>query len=280
MKETFFSSEEIKKLDPCEKVGLLATISPEGSPHITLITSIQPLSENKMAFGEFSRGLSKYHVRNNPKTGFLMMTTDRSLWRGTALWTGAKKEGPEYAMFNEKPMFRYNTYFGIDTVHYLDPVHLSPAEKLPLASIALSMLLTRAAVGFKDSTDGETPLNNISLSLFNRLSSLKFIAWIDNEGYPAIVPVLQCRASSPGTLSFSAAAYRDELKKIPAGAECAVLALTMDMESVMVCGKFSGFRKKRMINTGTVTIDRVYNSMPPVHGWVFPEQPLEPVTAF
>ena len=58
-----FTEEEIKKLEPAEKVGLLATVNSDGAPHISLITSIQPLSADKLVFGEFSYGLSKWHVR-------------------------------------------------------------------------------------------------------------------------------------------------------------------------------------------------------------------------
>jgi len=54
-----FSNDDMKVLDPCEKVGLLATVNTEGRPHITLITSIQPIAEEQLAFGEFSWGLSK-----------------------------------------------------------------------------------------------------------------------------------------------------------------------------------------------------------------------------
>ena len=171
-----FNQNDIKTLEPCEKIGLLATVDPEGKPHITLITSIQPIGENKLAFGEFSWGLSKYYVRKNPRCGFLMMTLDKSLWRGRALWTGAAGEGAEYIMFNEKPMFRYNTYFGINTVHYLDLKDGGARERLPMFNIIRSVILTALSGKSSVIKNDEEPLNMLGRSFFNSIYSHKIIA--------------------------------------------------------------------------------------------------------
>jgi hypothetical protein len=53
-----------------------------------------------------------------------------------------------------------------------------------------------------------------------------------------------------------------------------VLAFSMSMETVLVKGAFSGFDAK---GYGYVEIDRVYNSMPPVHKYVYPETKPEAV---
>lgn len=274
-----FTEDDIQKLEPAEKIGLLATINSEGAPHISLITSIQPLNSEKIVFGEFSYGLSKWNLMNNPKSGFLMMTMDRSLWRGKSLWKERKKEGPEYIMFNEKPMFRYNTYFGINTVHYLDLVQCGGRESLPLISIAKSLILTRLSGGSKTGTAAE-PLSPLSVSFFNRIDSLKFLSYIGDDGFPEIIPVIQCRAASPQSLVFSPGAYKNEMKKIPEGATVAVFAMTLGMESVLARGKFSGYRRSRLISRGTVEVDWVYNPMPPVHGQIYPPLPLNRVEEF
>jgi len=275
--ENRFSTDDMKALEPCEKIGLLATVDPEGKPHITLITSIQPIGEDKLAFGEFSRGLSKYYVRGNPKCGFLMMTLDKSLWRGRAIWTGAAGEGPEYIMFNEKPMFRYNAYFGINTVHYLDLADGGTRERLPMFNLVKSVILTALSGKSSLNKNDAEPLNLLGRSFFNSLSSLKFISYVGNDGFPSITPVIQCRAADSGLVKFSTAAYKNELYKIPEGAECAVFAMTLDMESVLVRGRFTGVKRRGLAETGEVEISWVYNSMPPVHGQVYPPLPLEAV---
>jgi hypothetical protein len=58
----------------------------------------------------------------------------------------------------------------------------------------------------------------------------------------------------------------------------AVFCLSMKMEGVLLRPTLNGFQRRRTVQTGTAGIDRVYNSMPPAHGQIYPEQTLEPVT--
>jgi hypothetical protein len=275
-----FNANEIERIHPNEKVGLLATVNPEGRPHLSLITSLLALDATHMAFGEFSWGLSKWHVRNRPETGFLIMTLDRKLWRGKARWTHLRKEGDEYGMFNDMTMFRYNTYFGINTVHYLDLVETTGDEALPMGAIIRGALSTKISKGGASTGVTGRILNPLALSMFNSLGSLKFLCHIGSDGYPAIIPVIQCQAADSRRLAFSLSAYGDELKGLAAGTEIAVYALTLQMENLLVRGVFGGFRRYRGITLGTVDINWVYNSMPPVHGQIYPEQPLTPVVNF
>ncbi len=275
-----FTPDEIEKLQPTEKVGLLATINPDGQPHISLITSLQPASEAQMVFGQFSEGLSKQYIQKNPQTGFLLMTLDRSMWRGKADYTHLRKEGPEYEMFNEKPMFRYNTYFGVNTVYYFDLLEVGQKEGLPMGRIIRSALATKMARGGAGRKSEKIILNNMAEDMFNMLDSLKFISWVGGDGYPVIVPVIQCQAADTTRLAFSPGAYGDELLEIPEGKEVAVFAMTMQMEDVLVRGVFNGYSRHRGVKLGTIDINWVYNSMPPVHGQVYPEVPLEAVTEF
>ncbi|HON79453.1 MAG TPA: pyridoxamine 5'-phosphate oxidase family protein [Spirochaetota bacterium] len=279
-KKEEFTKEEIAAFTPDEKVGLVATVNPEGLPHITLITSLQALDAAHMSFGEFSHGLSKSHVQNNPHVGFLLMTLDKSMWRGKALWTHRATEGPEYEMYNEKPMFRYNTYFGINTVHYMDLVETTPREPLPMGKIILSSLATKAVKGAAAMKHPAPVLKPLAQDIFSMLDSLKFIAYIDNNGFPDIIPVIQCQAADSGRLVFSTIAYGDELSAIPAHSMVALYALTMQMENVLVRGTFSGLKRTRGFTLGSVDISWVYNSMPPAHGQVYPELPLEAVLDF
>jgi len=117
-------------------------------------------------------------------------------------------------------------------------------------------------------------------NMFNNPSALKFIAWVKPDGYPALVPVLQCQAADSTRLAFSTAAFGSELAKIPPGAEAAVFALTMKMGDVLTRGTFNGFTRHQGVKLGTIDINWVYNAMPPVHGQIYPEEELEAVEDF
>ena len=137
-----FTDDEIAALKPNEKIALVATINYEGLPHVTLLTSLLALDDTHMALGEFSKGLSKEYFKKNNSIGFLILTMAMDMWRGKALYTHSAQEGAEYEMFNEFPMFRYNTYFGINTVHFFDLMQANEKERLPLGAIARATIAT------------------------------------------------------------------------------------------------------------------------------------------
>ena len=79
---------------------------------------------------------------------------------------------------------------------------------------------------------------------------------------------------------FSTSVFKADLEAIPVGAPLAVLSLALTMEDVLLCGKFEGFRRFAGFRCGSVKIDWVYNSMPPVPGQVVPEVELQAVKEF
>ena len=278
--KTSFNEQEMKAFEPAEKIGIVASINPEGLPHISLITSIMAPKPNQITLGQFCLGLSKQYIQKNNNIAFLIMTMDKKMWRGRAKWTHLKKEGPEYERYNEIPMFRYNTYFGINTVHYLDLIETSECQSLPMPQIVVSATLTKFAKSSAQADRAGRILTPFAEQLFNKLDSLKFLAYIGTEGYPTIIPVIQCQAADSRTLAFSPMAFKEELAPIAPGTEVAMFGLTMGMEDVLVRGTFHGFRRYRLMKLGTVGIEWVYNSMPPGHGQIYPQVDLKAVTEF
>jgi hypothetical protein len=268
------SREDANSFEESAKIGLLATVDPRGLPHVSLITSLQLKSPRELMFGQFSEGLSKTHVKANPRTGFLVMSRERKLWRGKARWTGETKSGGDYEMYNRKPMFRYNSYFGIHTVHYLDLVELSAKESLSTAGIATGSLVTMLARRRAVTEQPEKILQPWAEKHVTNLGTLKFLSYVAEDGYPTIIPVVPCQAAGEARLVFAPTVHRAELGAIPAGATLAVLALNLQMESVLVRGRFSGYRRFLGLKAGTIDIDWVYNSMPPMQGQIYPPQPF------
>ena len=275
-----FNDEEMKAFEPAEKIGIVASINPEGQPHLSLITSIMAPKPDQITLGQFCEGFSKQYIQQNHHVAFLIMTMDKKLWRGKAQWSHLKKEGPEYERYNQIPMFRYNTYFGINTVHYLDLIETSECQNLPMPQIILAAMLTKFAKSSVTADKTDRILPPFAEQLFNQLGSLKFLSYVGADNYPEIIPLIQCQAAGSRTLAFSSRAFRSELTRLEPGTEVAVFGLTMGMEDVLVRGVFQGFRSYRFIKLGTVGIQWVYNSMPPAHGQIYPEVKLAPITDF
>jgi hypothetical protein len=277
---TTFSPEDIQSTLPAMKIGLLATINPAGLPHVTLISSLMACAPGQMSFGQFTEGFSKQHILSNPKVGFLIMSLEKNLWRGKAIFTHATKEGPEYEYYNNVPMFRYNAYFGVHTVYYLDLLSHTGKAPLPMNRIILAAIQTMLARTLSRKPGNQAVLNPWTRAFLDKLDNLKFIAWVDADGYPVIIPAIQAQSLDQQHVLFSTSVYTDELTAIPSGADVAVFSMALTMEDVLLRGKYLGMRRRAGIKTGLVAVDWVYNPMPPVPGQVYPPVKLRAVEEY
>jgi hypothetical protein len=277
VKNATFSEEDIAGTRPEMKIGLLATVDPGGKPHITLLSSLMACSPAQLSFGQFVEGLSKKYILNRPETGFLIMDLAKNLWRGTAKYAGSAKAGPEYDHYNNVPMFRYNAYLGVHTVHYFDLVEHTGKTPLPTGKIVLAALKTMLACTFGRKDKREPVLNAWTKDMVSKLGNLKFLSYIAGDGYPRIIPAIQTQCLDERRVLFSASVYSRELAAIPEGAPLAVFCMALSMEDVLLRGVYRGIRRTGGFAAGVVDVDWVYNSMPPVPGQVYPPVELKPV---
>ena len=278
--QTEFSAADIKALEPMMKVGLLATVSEEGLPHLTLISSLRANTSHQVTWGQFTEGLSKKYIRQNPRAGFLAMTLDRQLWRGRATFTHTAQQGPEFEMYNNTPMFRYNAYFGIHTIYYMDLVEQSGQQALPMGKVVLAAVQTLIARTLSRKDGAKHVLNLWTQALMNKLDNLKFLAYLDDDGYPWIIPVIQAQAADAEHIVFSTGAYSDDLVRIPPHAPVAIFCMSLDMETVLMRGEYQGIGRVGGARSGSIQVKWVYNPMPPKPQQIYPEVSSEPVTAF
>jgi len=280
MMKDHFDESDLPNFEPDGKVGLVATINPEGLPHITLITAMQALDTRHLVFGQFCEGRGKRNAEERRRLGFLFLSLDKRVWRGTATWTGKSDSGPEHAMMNRKPMWRYNSYFGIHTVHYLDLVSTTDAEKIKMGSV-LAGVVKAAVLGWTPGSGNRREthpdaMNAWTQGFISRTGNLKFAAFIGPDGYPRIVPQLAAVATGGGRIYLPGAEYGEELADIQEGASVALFTMALSMEDVLVRGCFSHSGRG-----GFIDVDWVYNSMPPVAERIYPPLHLsEKVLAF
>jgi len=268
-------SEEARALLSLDsKVALLGTIDGEGCPHLTFLSSLQNLGEDKLTFGQFCTGHSKRFLPARPDCAFLALTADMRWLRGRARYTHTAQTGPEFDMYNNKPLFRYNAYFGINTVWYLDLLGVTGVQKLPMLKIASGALLSRAAAPFAARSE-KGALSLFGRALFAKPDGPKFLCYAGEEGL-AVVPVIQATHAGTDRVVFSGMPYGEDLKGLTPGAPICVMALNLEMQSVLAKGVYTGKKGAHVME-----IERVYNSMPPAAGYIFPRAAKpEEVTAF
>jgi hypothetical protein len=274
-----FPQDFIKESEKTMKIGLLGTITEDNRPHISLICSLQAKGEDELIWGQFIEGISKSNVKNNPNVGFLLMSLNREYWNGRAVWKGSKTEGTDFEMFNSKPMYRYNSYFGIHTVHYMKLHNISEKKIISIPKTVLGLASTYISKPFINVID-KPILKPLSLKLINASGNPKFISFLDSEGFPVIYPVMQAVVKNTNTVLFSKHPNASIWNEIKEGSKLSLFALSLDMEDVVVSGTFKGFQTTLTGKTGVLEIERVYNSMPPKMGYIYPEEKLLPVKEF
>lgn len=275
-----FSESDIKDFEPEMKVGLLATINEQGLPHLTLISTLRASSPTELVFGQFAEGLSKVNIKKNPKTGLLILTLDRNTWRGKANFTHTERGGKEFDVFNNLPMFRYNAYFGIHTVYYMDLVEQYGKEPLPTGSIVKAALKTLMAKMLSTRKGRKDVLNLWTRQLIDKIANLKFLAYVAKDGYPVIIPVIQAQTSGSEHVIFAASAFSEDIKAIPVNTTVAFFCMSFDMEDVLLRGNYQGIQRIGSVQCGSIAVDWVYSPMPPKPEQIYPETKLEAVTTF
>lgn len=280
MKLTSFNEDDIRRTQPALKIGLLATVTPEGLPHVTMLSTLMACGPKRLVFGQFTEGMSKHHLRTNPRSGFMIMGLDRTLWRGEASYTHSERQGTEYEFYNNVPMFRYNSYFGVHTVHYLDLIAHTGRLALPMNRIIFAAVQTMMARTLSRPAAGEAVFNPWTRGFMNKLDNLKFLSYVREDGFPVIIPAIQTQCMGSRQLAFATSVYSDELNAIPAGAVVAAFGLALTMEDVLLRGVYQGTHRRGGVRVGLVDVDWVYNPMPPVPGQVFPATSLEAVRRF
>jgi len=275
-----FSAEDIQSTQPAMKIGLLATVTPQGLPHVTLISTLMACGPKQMSFGQFTEGLSKEYIFNNPKTGFLIMSMDKDLWRGKATFKHTAREGTEYDYYNNVPMFRYNAYFGIHTVYYLELISQTGKTALPMNRIIFAAVQSMLARSLGRKPGKNSVLNYWTIKFLNKLDNLKFLAYIGEDGFPVLIPAIQAQSLDAEHILFSTSVYQDEIQAIPKGASLAVFGMALTMEDVLMRGTYQGIQRVGGVQAGIVEVDWVYNSMPPVTGQIYPKIDVQAVTEF
>ena len=255
------------------KVGILATLDEEGYPHMTFLSSLQGLGESGMTFGSFCEGLSKKFIKKRPDAGFLVLSPDMRWLRGNARYTHTETTGAVFDEYNNKPLFRYNCYFGFHTIYFMDLMGISKMHKLPMGKIVPAAIATRMRAPFAGKS-GNHALRPVGKALFGQLDGLKFLCKTPEEGgMLRIMPIIQAAPAGTDRIVFTGGPYKEDVKAVRPGDKAAVLCLNLQMQSVLVKGT--------MLKTGLLEIERVYNSMPIKSRYIYPmEQRPQPVTEF
>lgn len=281
-------TEEAKAItEPEIGLKILATIDERNWPHLTLITFNKAKTLNQVVWGQFTEGLSKRNVQVNPNQGVFYMNTTMpfKFVQVKMQLEYILHEGEDCEAFSRGAMLRYMTYTNVHTCYYNKVIKASLIRPLGLIGIIRGFLTNLITKGGVRSKNPEKKLPDLSMIIFNQMTSVKVISYIDSDGYPIIIPVFGLRAPDQSRLVFPLSQFGDELKCIPVNTKLAIYGVVtnnLELTNMEVVGTFTGFIKSRsLFQYGIIEIEEVYNSMPPLNGIIYPKLEVRPkITSF
>ncbi|MHA1340725.1 MAG: hypothetical protein ACTSRZ_11400 [Promethearchaeota archaeon] len=284
-----FTKEAQKFTLPEIGLRLLCTIDDRGWPHLTLISFNIAKTPNLVVWGQFTEGLSKKYVLKTKKQGILYMNEKPPLKFVLAkvLFDHFEEGGEDCERFSRGKLLRYMTYVNVYKAYYNKVIAATELQNYPLSAIIkghLIQLISKSGLKSKGN-NVEEKLNDFGYDLFNQMTSAKFIAYIDpSDGYPVIIPCFQLRAPDKSKLAFPYTPFRNYLEQIPLNAHVAVFGIVSEnFESLnlMINGRLTKKVKSIGFDWGIIEIDEIYNSMPPLHGVIYPKLEVrEKITDF
>lgn len=259
-------------------VKLLATVDDNGWPHLTFIAANKAKTQNQIVWGQFLHGKSKKFIQDRPKHGYLFMTIKMpfKMIQIKADFSHILKNGEDLDFWNSRDM-RYSTTMNVWRAFYSNIYKNSPIQTVSLGKLLKGIIFTLLAKGATRNKNAEERLNTFGKQIFSGAMNPKFIAFLDPaDNYPIIVPCFQALAADDTKLVFSPTLFKKHLEYIPKGSKIAVFGMTMDFNAQVIKGTFYGFKKYRGINLGEISIEQIYNSPPPLPGYIYPKLEVLP----
>ncbi|MBC7230995.1 MAG: pyridoxamine 5'-phosphate oxidase family protein [Actinobacteria bacterium] len=241
----------------------LATVDPEGRPNVALIVTLQPPPDgrrDRLIFGEFLMWKSREYLRENPRVAAAVVNTKLRMATLTGDFRGFEKTGPYKDALDSSPLMRYNAYSGVRAAGVVDVREVGPVRAASMAAVPLDFLLVRAHR--RAEGNGAVSVPPMVREKFVRLTSVKALAVMGEDGYPRVFPVMAASPAGEGGFALRITSYNRELAEVMVPCPAALCVLTFDVKSYKVKGELRPLGRSTLL----FRVREVYNAMPPLAG--------------
>jgi predicted pyridoxine 5'-phosphate oxidase superfamily flavin-nucleotide-binding protein len=245
----------------------LATVSAGGAPNIVPIISIEAADAQTIIFAELMIWKTRKNLEENPQVAAAVMTRDLKVWVVKGDFAGFQKKGKYYEKLSGNDLFRYNAYTGIRSAAVIRIKKVLPAVSLPKGKLLGDLIKTRlvslrASSQLRDKQAMPLPVSE----KFRRLTGVKFLAYIDTDGYPGIIPFLSSYPVAGRRLIFGTSISGKAIGRLRSREKVAASVITPAPVAYQVKGSFQGIKRYWGIKVGIIDIDELYSASPPLPG--------------
>ena len=240
----------------------LATRSAAGKPNIVPLVSLGPAEDQAdlLTFGNFLLRKSIENLKEDPRVGILVITPALEGWRLRGDFLEFQTTGPYVERQKAGPLLRYNAYTGVRNAGLIRIREVVGSFRISRPQVVSEFLLARlAGVRLARRANGEASMPQPVRKEFGRMVAVKVLAWIGENGYPEVIPMLSLQPAGHGALVGWRAA---EGMPCPAeGAQVAANILTFEAISYQAKGRWlAGAR------AGAIEVSEIYAGGPPLPG--------------
>ncbi len=236
----------------------LATRSAQGIPNVVPCISLQPADDppDTLFFGNFLLRKSIRNLEQDSRVGILVVTPELNGWVLQADFVEFQRTGPFVERQMNGPLLRYNAYTGIRNAGILKARSVQGEFAINKLQVARDYMLTRLAT-LRGPAGGSATMPLAARREFGKMAAVKVLAWIGEDGYPKVAPILSLQPAGKSAL----VCRRGQLPVPPNGAAVATNVLTLEAVSYQAKGEWlqSGA-------IGAIRVGEVYAGGPPYPG--------------
>ncbi|OFW57068.1 MAG: hypothetical protein A2Y75_02665 [Candidatus Solincola sediminis] len=259
--------KEVRDLFVEERAAkFLATVDDSGGVNVALVVTLQPVPEereDRLIFGEFLMWKTKENLLADSRVGVAAVNTKLKAAALTGDFGGFETSGPYKDAMDLSPFMRYNAYSGVRSAGVVDVRDCGEMRSF-MAGMVLDLIRVRIRRG-EVSANGVIPPRLVR-EKFLRLTSIKGLAVIGEDGYPRVYPALTVAAAGETGFVIRSSPYRREIESAGMPCQAAMCVVTMDAMSYKVKGELSSLGGGSFL----FRVKEVYNAMPPLAGELIP----------
>jgi hypothetical protein len=238
----------------------LATRSADDVPNVVPCVSILPAEDqpDTVFFGNFLLRKSIKNLQQDTRVGMLVITPELRGWRLTGDFVEFQRTGPYVERQMSSSLLRYNAYTGVRNAGVIRVRSVEGAFAISRLQVAKDYALARLAALVRRGENGIT----LPLAVrreFARMVAVKVLAWIAQDGYPTIIPMLSLQPA--GDKSLACWKGSSQLPSPPADSLVATNILTFEAISYQAKGHWSARGQQ-----GAIAVREVYAGGPPYPG--------------
>jgi hypothetical protein len=238
----------------------LATRNSEGVPNVVPCISLQPAEDqpDTLFFGNFLLRKSIKNLERDARVGILVITPELRGWILTGDFLEFQRTGPYVDRQMSNSLLRYNAYTGIRNAGVIRVRSVEGSFAISRLQVAGDYALARlGALRELSHAEGGVQIPLAARREFARMVAVKVLAWVEESGYPNVVPALSLQPAGDKTLVCWNGT--PQLPQPPSGALVASNILTFEAISYQAKGLWTASGR-----TGAIHVLEVYAGGPPL----------------